>query len=254
MIQAIIKNSFLVGTFIILANYIYAQTYVPIEVTGFTNDLIANGSGGTNRAAATTDTTFDKAASLNDDNVMYSKDFRGNNNPNTAPPYGLPNDGIINSVNVNLVGAKYQLAPYDKKNALVLKTNGSAGILTLETPGVYSTIAFLGSSANGSSSFTVTLNFNDKTSTTNAFTVPDWYDGTGFAIKGIGRVTRTQVSTQVPDQFSGTSENPRLYDNLITISAPYNAKILTSITFTKTSAESFSARFSSKLLVASDNE
>ncbi|MBK9962563.1 MAG: PKD domain-containing protein [Saprospiraceae bacterium] len=210
-----------------------AQTFVPVNVTGFNHDLIANGSGGNNRAAATTTITFD-GVNIGGDNVMYSKDFRGNNNPNTAPPYGLPIDRTI--LSVNLSGAKYTLAHYDSLNALVLKTNGSSGTLKLETPGVFSKIAFLGSSAEGASTFNVTLNFSDGTNTSANFTVPDWFDGSGFAIKGIGRVTRTQVQTQGPDQFTGTSENPRLYDNQITLNAPFNTKILTTITFTKTSA------------------
>ncbi|MBL0236957.1 MAG: hypothetical protein IPQ02_10170 [Saprospiraceae bacterium] len=146
----------------------------------------------------------------------------------------MPTNRIINSI--NLIGANYQLAHFDSSNALVLKTNGSSGSLKLETPGVFSKIAFLGSSAEGASTFNVILNFSDGTNTSAPFSVPDWFDGTGFAIKGIGRVTRTQVQTQGPDQFTGTSENPRLYDNQISLNAPFNTKILTSITFTKTSA------------------
>jgi len=212
-----------------------AQTFVPVNVTGFNHDLIANGSGGTNRAAATTTITFD-GVNIGGDNVMYSKDFRGNNNPNTVPTYGLPVNRIITSVNPNLVGAIYTLAHYDSLNALVLKNNGSAGTLKLETPGVFSKIAFLGSSAEGASNFNVTLNFSDGTNTNASFTVPDWYSGSGFAVKGIGRVTRTTVGSQLPDIFTGDAENPRLYDNQITLNAPFNTKILTSITFTKTSS------------------
>ncbi|MGB4969862.1 MAG: fibronectin type III domain-containing protein [Saprospiraceae bacterium] len=212
-----------------------AQTFVPVNVTGFNHDLIANGSGGTNRAAATTTITFD-GVNIGGDNVMYSKDFRGNNNPNTVPTYGLPVNRIITSVNPNLIGAIYTLAHYDSLNALVLKNNGSAGTLKLETPGVFSKIAFLGSSAEGASNFNVTLNFSDGTNTNASFTVPDWYFGSGFAVKGIGRVTRTTVGSQLPDIFTGDAENPRLYDNQITLNAPFNTKILTSITFTKTSS------------------
>lgn len=208
----------------------YAQTYVPVAVTGFNHDLIANGAGGENRAEATTTITFDNL-NVGGANVMYSTDFRGNNNPNDAPPFGLPNNGSISSE--NLPGAVYQLASYDGNNALVLKNGGDSGTLILGTPGVFSSIAFLGSSAEGSSSFNVVLNFSDGTNSSSAFVVPDWYNGTNYAIKGIGRVTRIQVSTQEADWFTGDSENPRLYDNKITLAAPYNTKILTSITFEK---------------------
>lgn len=210
-----------------------AQTFVPISVTGFNHDLIANGIGGVNRAEATTTITFDDANIAGSDNVMYSTDFRGNNNPNSAPPFGLPINRLINSV--NLPGANYELASYDQNNALVLKTNGTSGTLTLGTPGVFSRIAFLGASAQGSSSFNVRLNFSDGTNTSSSFTVPDWFFGSNFAVKGIGRVTRTQTGSQLPDVFSGDNENPRLYDNQITLDPPFNTKILTSITFQKTS-------------------
>ncbi|MBK9551747.1 MAG: hypothetical protein IPO45_06070 [Saprospiraceae bacterium] len=79
------------------------------------------------------------------ENVMYSKDFRGNNNPNTDPPFGLPVDRVVNSI--NLPGANYLLAPYDQMNSLLLVTLNSSGTLTLTTPGVFSKIAFLGASA-----------------------------------------------------------------------------------------------------------
>ena len=211
----------------------YAQTYVPVVVTGFNHDLIANGAGGSNRAAATTTTTFDQSNS-GGDNVMYSKDFRGNNNPSTAPQFGLPTNGIINSV--NLSGATYQLANYNGSNTLLLTGSGTSGTLTLGTPGVFSRIAILGSSADGSSSFNVRFNFSDGTNTTTSFGVPDWYNGGGFAIQGIGRVARSSVSFNGPDGFSGDGSNPRLYDNQVVIATPFNSKILTSITFTKSSS------------------
>lgn len=233
MINFTIK-SFILGLFatFIVVNHCYAQTYIPVPVSGFNHDLIAEGFGGVNRAASTTTTTFDNV-NVGGDNVMYSKDFRGNNNPNNLPPFGLPVDRVINSV--NLIGANYLLAPYVGNNALVLKSNGSSGTLVLGTPGVFSKIAILGSSAEGASSFNVKLNFSDGTNTSSSINVPDWYFGSNFAIKGFGRVTRTQIGTQIPDFFTGDTENPRLYDNQITLAAPFNSKILTSITFTKTS-------------------
>lgn len=213
----------------------YAQTFVPVNVTGFNHDLIANGSGGMNRAEATTTITFDDPATgTTSDNVLYSKNFRGNTNPSSEPPFGLPDDGIIPSL--NLPGAVYHLASYDQNNALVLRAQGSSGTLTLETPGVFSKIAFLGASSNGSSSFDFVLNFSDGTSFSTSFTVPDWYFGSNYAIKTIGRVYRSSIGGHVADEFNGDAENPRLYDNQLAIDAPYNTKILTSFTITKTNA------------------
>jgi len=212
---------------------INAQTFVPLPVSGFNQDMIAEGSGGINRAEATSTIPFDDISQLGD-NVMYSKDFRGNNNPNTAPPFGLPVDRVVNSI--NLPGANYLLAPYDQMNSLLLVTLNSSGTLTLTTPGVFSKIAFLGASAQGDSDFNMVLNFSDGTSMNTTFTVPDWFDGPNFATQSIGRVHRTTTSGHQADEFNGTAFNPRLYDNQIDLQPPFNTKILTSITFTKTSS------------------
>ncbi|NVO03874.1 MAG: T9SS type A sorting domain-containing protein, partial [Bacteroidetes bacterium] len=105
-----------------------------------------------------------------------------------------------------------------------------------QTPGVFAKIAFLGASAEGASTFTLQLNFSDGTSTSQSFSVPDWYWGSNYAIKSIGRVTRIDDGDDMgPDEFSGNSDNPRLYDNVITLGSPYNTKILNSIQFTKSS-------------------
>ncbi|NVO01401.1 MAG: hypothetical protein HXX09_01730, partial [Bacteroidetes bacterium] len=102
----------------------WAQTYVPVAVTGFNADIIANGSGGSNRAYATTSGLFDNE-NPGGCNVMYAKDFRGNHNPSSAPTYGLPTNGIINSL--NLSGATYNLSDYSANNTLLLTTNGQSG-------------------------------------------------------------------------------------------------------------------------------
>jgi len=212
-----------------------AQTFVPVNVTGFNHDIIAEGVGGMNRAEATTSTTFDdNTISLSSDNVLYAKNFRGNANLSSPPPFGLPDDGIITSV--NLPGAVYHLASYTGNNALVLRQQNTSGTLILETPGVFSKMAFLGASSNGSSTFNFVLNFSDGTSYPTTFTVPDWFSGPNFAIKSIGRVYRRAIGGHQADQFNGDAENPRLYDNQITIPAPFDQKILTSITITKTSS------------------
>lgn len=103
---------------LLLTTGMFSQTFVPVNVTGFNHDLIANGAGGSNRAEATTTTTFDDVR-LVGDNVLYSKDFEGNNNPDSPPPFGLPDDRVITSL--NLPGAVYLLADYNQNNALILK-------------------------------------------------------------------------------------------------------------------------------------
>ncbi|HQW57033.1 MAG TPA: hypothetical protein PK076_12940, partial [Saprospiraceae bacterium] len=198
-----------------------------VKVSGFNQDIIAEGAGGSNRAKATTNTTFDDVTQTGD-NVMYSKDFRGNNNLSSPPPFGLPDDGKINSL--NLIGAVYQLAPYSQNNALVIKNQNGSGTLVLETPGAFTKIAFLGASANGDSQFDLVLNFSDGTNTTAQFTVRDWFFGTPFAINNIGRIQRTDTLGHTADNFTHSGDNPRLYDDQLTLNPPFNSKLLTSIT------------------------
>ncbi|GEM_PF-2521390 len=233
MIQVINRVFILVGISLFLTQYSAAQTFIPVSVSGFNQDLIAEGAGGADRAKATTTITFDdNALGTTSDNVLYAKNFRGNLNQSTPPPFGLPDDGIIESQ--NLPGAVYHLASYDQNNALLLRAQGNSGTLVLATPGVFSKIAFLGASSNGDSQFDFVLNFSDGTSFSTPFTVPDWYFGANYAIKSIGRVYRTTLGAHQADEFNGDAENPRLYDNELTIDAPYNTKVLTSITITKT--------------------
>ncbi|MFZ4563880.1 MAG: hypothetical protein ACOYNU_10910, partial [Bacteroidales bacterium] len=121
-----------------------AQTYISVDVTGFNQKLIANGvgSGSNHQALATTSTTFD-ALGVGSSHVMYSTNFRGDLNPSTAPPYGLPSNGVITSV--NLAGAIYNLESFTVNNTLLLLNSGDIGMLTLVTPGVFEKVAVLGS-------------------------------------------------------------------------------------------------------------
>lgn len=220
-------------------NYNYAQTYVTVQVSGYNQDIIANGAGGVDRAFNTTTATFDDV-SAQGDNVLYSKDFRGNKNLNVAPPLGLPINGIINSE--HLKGAIYQLESYDSLNALVIRNQGGTGRLKLKTPGVFSRIGFLAASADGQSIFDIKLNFSDNSSLTVKDTVRDWYNGPNFAVDSVGRVFRTNFG-HAADSFDRDGLLIRLYDDTLSIAKPFDTKILTSIDITKTSTTGRTAIF-----------
>jgi hypothetical protein len=194
----------------------------PIMVTGFNEDIIADGAGDENQAIVSTSTDIQNF-------VLYSKDFRGNNNPNSAPTYGLPSNGFIS--NDNRPGVNFQLAPYAGKNALVLKSVNQSGMLALATPGVYSGITILAMSAGTQSNLALSLQFSDGTNKVLNVEVPDWFGGTDFAIKGIGRMTRPDDAFAMDE----SPENPRLYNVVVALESPFDSKTLTGITFTKTS-------------------
>jgi len=109
--------------------------------------------------------------------------------------------------------------------------------LTLSKSGAYEKMLLLASSASGASTFDVILHFSDGTTNSTSFSVPDWFNGSGYAIKGIGRVKRTtDIYGGIAGVFEDSTDNPRLYDCFIDLSA-YKTKLLTSISIKKTSSD-----------------
>jgi Secretion system C-terminal sorting domain len=226
----------LITIFLLVSGISFAQNYTAIAVTGFNQDLIAEGGYSQNRALNYTTAIFD-GDNAYAGHVMYCTDFRGNYNQTSAPAGGLPVNRTITSANNSAI--IYQLQPYNGNNVLLLNTANSVGTLTLTTPQSYQLLSILATSAEGTSTFTVRLNFNNSTYTDYSFTVPDWYNGTPFAIQNIGRVNARQYSTNSGERFddidgAGSGNNPRLYDCPITMTSGDMFKTLTSITFTKT--------------------
>lgn len=125
-----------------------ATNYAPVGVTGFNQDLVAEGTGGD--AEAVTTVAFDTDAPLAN-HVFYTKEYRYGSGTGTD---GLPNDGIINSE--SNPGIAYQMAAYDGNNALMLEY-GESGELSFATPHAFSKLSILTASANGDASLEVTL-------------------------------------------------------------------------------------------------
>src|SRR5688572_29804648 len=195
-----------------------AQTYVPVTVTGFNADVVANGSG-----SATVSTT--QAVDI----ANFSLASANFVNPsNQSPTLGLPNTGLINSAATP--GLTFQMASYTGNNALRIPATGT-GTLTFSTPTAADKVYVLALSGNGISTVTITVNFTDATTQVfTAQTINDWFGGTGFAIQGIGRVNRV---TNVIENPAG---DPRIYQKELVISAANKTKPIQSIVFNKTSS------------------
>lgn len=201
----------------------FAQNYqtMPIQ-SGLTSDVIANGIG-----SATVTTTTDV------DGVSYafvSQDFQATAT-SPALTYGLPSNGIINSVVASTPGLSYVMPNYTGNNSLKLSNTNDSGTVVFTTPKAAFKLYMLATTGSGSSTVTVVVNFTDNTSQTfTAVAVSDWYDNTGFAIQGFGRINRTTNALE-----SGNGTNPRLYQSLLTIDPANQAKLIQSVTVTKTS-------------------
>src|SRR5688572_13442973 len=194
-------------------------SHTPVPVTGFTADVIADGSGSASNS--TTD---------NVDGGNYNLVAQNFVNPtNQSPTSYLPASGLITSIVAATPGLTFQLAPYTGNNSLRITATATSGTLNFTTPRAADKVNLLVTSAY-SATFTATVNFTDATS--QAFTsntVPNWYDGASPAIQGIGRVQRVTNAIENP------ANNPRLYQFSFTLSAANAAKNIQSITIARTS-------------------
>ncbi|WP_336717284.1 fibronectin type III domain-containing protein [Chryseobacterium mucoviscidosis] len=208
---------------VLAASTAAAQNFQPMLISsGLNSDVIANGVGS---SAVTTSTDVDGVSF-----AFVSRDFQLTSS-STPLTYGLPNDGIVNSVVSTTPGLSYKLANYSANNSLKLANQNDSGTITFSTPMAAFKLYMLATSGSGASTVTVTVNFTDNTSQTfTGVAVSDWYNGTGFAIQGFGRINRTNDTLE-----SGSGTNPRLYQTLLTLDAANQTKPIQSITITKTS-------------------
>ncbi|MBD8082663.1 T9SS type A sorting domain-containing protein [Chryseobacterium caseinilyticum] len=203
-----------------------AQTYQTISLSGFNADVIANGIGA---ASSSTNASLDKPT----DNFAYmSKDYKLTSTSATLT-YGLPENGLIASAAAGTSGLTFQLAPYSANNSLRLPNANDTGTLTFAIPGSATTLYVLAVSGSGPSTGEITVNFQDGTTQVFANTsFQDWYDGTSFAIQGIGRINRNSNGLE-----NGGGTNPRIYQIPLTLSTANQSKMITSVTVKKTSTD-----------------
>jgi hypothetical protein len=193
-----------------------AQTYSPITLTGFTQDVVADGSG-----------TVAARTSIDVDGASFALVALGYINPsNQSPTSGLPANGTINSAATS--GLTYQLAPYTGNNSLRISGTGT-GTLDFVTPQAADQVYVLATSGSGVSTVTITVNFSDNTSQVFTQSINDWYGGANYALRGISRVSRAT------NAIENSATDPRLYQTLLTLSAANTGKTIQSITFNKTS-------------------
>ncbi len=216
--QALVLGA--LGLFV--SSFALAQNYqkMPIQ-SGFNEDVIANGIG---TSLSSTTGILD-----GDSYVFVAKDFQAT--ATSAPiTYGVPADGIINSVVTTTPGLSYQLGNLSGQNSLRLSNAIPTATMTFATPKAAFTLYMLATGGSGASTLTVTVNFSDGTNQQfTGVSVADWYNATGFAVQGLGRINRTNDTL---DAASGT--NPRMYQIPLAIDAANQAKLIQSVTLTKT--------------------
>jgi len=202
------------------ASAVMAQNFQTMPIsTGYSADVIANGVG-----SSTVSTTIDV------DGVNFAfvaRDFQLT--PTSTPiNYGIPVDGIINSVVASTPGLSFKLGDLYGNNSLRLANIGETGTLTFTTPKAAFKLYMLSTSGSGTSNVDVVVTFTDATTQTfSNIGLTDWYNGSNYAIQGIGRISR------LTDALESSTTNPRLYQALLAIDAANQTKPIQSVTVTK---------------------
>ena len=217
-----------------LPNFCYSQTFTPVTVTGFNQDVIAE--AGTSSLTTTT-TALDAVPASN--HVIYSLAFRIANGFGGG---GIPDNGtIINGTST------YQLANYTGNNALLLPRSQS-GTFTLVTPAKFSALRLLCFSTEGSSLVSGVINFSDGTTTAvPSFTLNDWFNNsTNLVLSGFGRCIRSTPTGAAGDYPS----NPNMYFANIAISCTDRQKNIQSITLNNITTAGSNAPFPDAVFLA----
>jgi gliding motility-associated-like protein len=216
----------------VVSTGVHAQTFVPIPVTGFKQDIIAD--TGTNPVIVTTTIIDGQNVS---DHVLYTKGFATRNSLA---------GGIVDNGTVVSGSRTYQFQPFDKPNAVYMSRNGAvpnsvaADTFTLITPARYSWVSLMTFSTEGASSLNIDLVFTDGTkarAVTN-LQVLDWFSTatttTPVVYSGTGRVNRLATGFSA----DGATTLPRYYGDDLRVNCDSQDKLLQSIIVTDTTIAS----------------
>lgn len=200
------------------------SAYTPLTVTGFNQDVIANGTGIAN---ISTTAGVDGAS-----NAYIALNYK-NTAAGSVTTIGLPvNRRLTNS---GVAGLEFLLADYTGNNSLRLPAQAQSGTLTLTKPVKASNLYVSLTSGSGASTIDAIVNFADgSTQVASAISLLDWYvNGTTAQpalISGIGRANRSNTTGNVE---TGAS---KVFYITIAIDMVNQGKNITSVTFAKTSA------------------
>lgn len=202
-------------------------TYVPITITSYNQDVIAEGVA---TAVSTTTTAVDDATASGNGGYAYlSSTYRNPATPNTVPTYSLPANGRI------LSASKYfQLAPYNQVNSTRLAAQNAFDTMKFFTPRSAKTVNILAVSGSGASTANFRVLFSDDTyADFTTQSIADWYGGSPIVLGSVGRVNRSNNVAE------GASNGPNLYEKVLTLAVTDTTKAIKGIVVTKTSTSGY---------------
>lgn len=209
-------------------NFTAKGSYTPLDVSGFNQDVIANGVG-----VPSSTTTSD----VDGGNYCYvALDYK-QTTASSALARGLPLNRSLSSISIP--GLKFNMQNYAGSNDLRLAGQNATGTITLTTPLKLSNVYLALTAGNvGSNSCNVRarIYFNDSTYEEVTVTgLPDWYNNQGTTsatptlIEGIGRVNRSSNALET------STTDPNIHQITFPISSANQSKKVTHIEFTNTS-------------------
>lgn len=200
-------------------------SYVPVQVTGYNADVIANGQG---PAARSTTHTVDRG-DTRERWCFADSTFR--TPAGLRPTRALPPSGFFRSRTTQ--GLTYQMGSSSGNNSL--RIDGAAsGTLTLVSPQTCNELMVLATEGNGSSApKTFTVTFTDGTQQVFRNTrVPDWFGGGTTPAIVVG--SRINV---VNDAIDNRTNDPSIYEVRLSLDAANYGKRVQSLGVSKTSID-----------------
>lgn len=201
------------------ANIMSAQEiyYVPVELSGFNEDVIAEALP----ANSNTTTSVDNA-----ENSNFAFIAKGLDSSN--PDIGLTEDLYTSNANENII---FKLNNFNVENSLrITRQNSSPGTGSLEfvNPIKAQKLHLFLTSGSGLSKVNIQVNFTDNSQQNiNNVIVPDWYN-TGtlpIALFNFGRIKRSN------NNFDYSNNGSNLFQQEILINSEYQDKEISSISF-----------------------
>ncbi len=238
------KIAFVLFFQIICFHFASKAQYVSVPVTGFNNDIVANGVGATNTVSTGSLPGLSQPTIGVDGNGPSAYSFVDNtykwySGTAAFPTCGMPASNQISSALTS--GLTYNLQSYSANNAITVVSNtytGSVypttGTATLTTPASFGKLYVLYETVMNTTgpTLTATITFTDaSTQVISGISVVNWFTNTGAAYTNMQRAQNV-----APGTVSTCGAGPYLFEMQLAINPANYSKSVQSVTFSWSSA------------------
>lgn len=150
--------------------------------------------------------------------------------------------GLVAGSHSSLTGnGTFEFQPFDQDNVIGLD-GGNSGTLSLTTPAQYSSIALYGASGFGAKTATITLTFDD-TSTSDYFVASgtgigtDWFNNNADIAFNVGNRASNKSEEGYTILFHQQNDAIHINESFFSLAPADAAKMLTSVTITNTGGD-----------------